>query len=217
MTCEHVNDILFAYLDGQCPPVVHEAIQAHLVECAACQQLVESTRRLEAGLQEVYGQEVAPPDLWRRIMASIAAQESSTSWVARVCQRLWTTPAYRVAAASVVLVLLCLSVWWGMSNRTMVPVVVAPVHDFIAYQRRGGGRLQDLHAALARLGREPRAHEAVMATLPRFTAAGYQLVGSRLCTFLDRELTALMYRKGERFLSLYIMPGSGLALPEGNW
>jgi anti-sigma factor RsiW len=104
-----------------------------------------------------------------------------------------------------------------MSNRTMVPVVVAPVHDFIAYQRRGGGRLQDFEAALVRLGREPRAHEAVMATLPRLTAAGYQLVGSRLCTFLDRELTALMYRKGERFLSLYIMPGSGLALPEGNW
>jgi len=46
-------------------------------------------------------------------------------------------------------------------------------------------------------------------------AAEADLIGGRLCGFLQRRIAAYLYRADDQLVALYVMPADGLALPAG--
>jgi anti-sigma factor RsiW len=105
--------------------------------------------------------------------------------------------------------------WWNTYENEHTPLIVEPVNDLITYQ------LSQRPLDIASTNPTVITHwfqgkvDFALPPLPP-VLAGYQLVGGRLCFFLDRRLSALMYQQGDRLLSLYIMPSDGLTLPMGT-
>ena len=66
MDCRHVNEQLGPYLDGELPPDVREALEAHLSTCDTCRAELESLRQLASSLAKPTA-EAAPKALWDTI------------------------------------------------------------------------------------------------------------------------------------------------------
>jgi predicted anti-sigma-YlaC factor YlaD len=85
MSCEHVKDLLSAYLDNMLAVQEQEMVAQHLQTCIACSALQEDFRRFDALLAQA--PRVSPgPMLRRRIFSSSEYLEltrrtsNSTSW-----------------------------------------------------------------------------------------------------------------------------------------
>jgi predicted anti-sigma-YlaC factor YlaD len=69
MSCEHVKDLLSAYLDNMLAAEEREMVTEHIQTCASCYALQEDFRRFDALLSQV--PRVSPtPMLRRRIFSS---------------------------------------------------------------------------------------------------------------------------------------------------
>lgn len=69
MSCEHVKDLLSAYLDNMLAAEEREMVTKHIQTCAGCYALQEDFRRFDALLSQV--PRVSPtPMLHRRIFSS---------------------------------------------------------------------------------------------------------------------------------------------------
>ena len=101
MTCERMETMLIAYLDGKTPAEAAREVEAHLAACAACRTRAEEFRRLWGVLETVPLVEPSPA-FDARLRERIAA-EPQRAWFG------WLIPAPRFAFA--VALLLVLSVW----------------------------------------------------------------------------------------------------------
>lgn len=62
MRCDHLDNRLDDYVDGELPAAEREAVDTHVADCATCRRLVARERALRAALQD-YGDTVQPlPD-----------------------------------------------------------------------------------------------------------------------------------------------------------
>lgn len=102
MRCDEVQLELEAYLQGQAPPAVSAAIEAHLATCRDCAEeaviVRDLGRRLSSGLKSWVDHGVCPSELMERIEQRIAPARRRPWW------RAW--PAY----AGVAVVILALVV-----------------------------------------------------------------------------------------------------------
>jgi len=84
MSCEHVKELLSAYLDNMLAAEEQEMITEHIQTCASCYAIQEDFRRFDALLSQV--PRVGPkPILRRRIFSSLEYLEltgtsGSTKW-----------------------------------------------------------------------------------------------------------------------------------------
>jgi hypothetical protein len=104
LDCDGFAAELADYLEGDAPPAVCDALEAHAAECAACRQLLEdlSTIRHDASTLPV----LAPSrDLWdgiaERIDARVIPLESPVRTI-QPMRRSWARPAIAAAALIVV-------------------------------------------------------------------------------------------------------------------
>jgi predicted anti-sigma-YlaC factor YlaD len=85
MSCEHVKNLLSAYLDNMLATEEREMVTEHIQTCASCYALQEDFRRFDALLSQV--PRVGPtPMLRRRIFSSseyleLTGTSGSTKWV----------------------------------------------------------------------------------------------------------------------------------------
>ncbi len=84
MKCSHVQAMLVSYLNNETTPSERSLIQAHLSDCAACQEeltlLSKTQGRLSAALQRRAAHAIPRADAWERLEARLAeaAQPSPT-------------------------------------------------------------------------------------------------------------------------------------------
>lgn len=215
MTCNDILHQLDAYVDGETSPEWTRLIEDHLPGCPVCQTRVDELRALSRIVRSGLSSERAPSDLWSRIDAELPPTVGPTS--ARREAGWWRRTARPLALAASVALLLgigsAVSFWQWRADYS---VIAAPVQDFTTY--RLSGRALDVES------RDPIEvegwFEARLAfELPRVKAriAGFDLVGGRLCWFLDRRISALAYERGDDVISVYVMADHDLALPEATF
>ncbi len=74
MTCQTVQTLLLAYVDGETSPSEQHLIDTHLAGCYQCQQALAKTERLQQQLRQMLTQsaQVTPsPQAWRALQAKI--------------------------------------------------------------------------------------------------------------------------------------------------
>lgn len=122
MTCEHVDQVLSAYLEGDLGTARRGAVDAHLRECLRCAALVrdiEGIRTGAAGLAEL----TPSRDLWDGIAARIETPVIEMPRVTHVpARRTW-----HLAAAAVVLMAVSSGVTYSVMSRQrdVAPAVAA--------------------------------------------------------------------------------------------
>lgn len=208
--------MLYALADGACDPGKERALREHLADCAACAEEAETIQRLEARIRREFPKEAAPEGLWGRVMEKVA----ETGQRARPASRRgfsfrWPVPAAAAAFAAVLLAVVGIVTLPIQRDLAPEALIVEPVNDFITY--RLSERPLDVESSdpgsVARWFADKIDYDLPL-KIP--DPAGYRLVGSRLCYFLNRRLSALMYRGDKGVLSLYVMSGARLELPEGQ-
>ncbi|WP_282610007.1 anti-sigma factor [Pelagibius sp. Alg239-R121] len=233
--CELMRQALSAYVDGELP--AHEAriVEGHLTYCSGCSKAVEETIAIERRLQQTCRDEQAPDGLWGDVMLSISddrpdsMSENTLTEVSGQPHRDDTPDqnstrvsrfGRRRAGAIAAGFLLALGVgfsspyWSRLGGKN--PLVVEPVNDFITFKM--SERSLDMAASdPAKLKEWFNGKVDFRLPLDRSETDGFRLVGSRLCYFLNRRLSALMYERSGDRVSLYVMTGEGLEIPEGTW
>jgi anti-sigma factor (TIGR02949 family) len=215
MTCNDIYHQLDAFVDGETSPEQTRLIEKHLTSCSTCLARVDELRALSRTLKSGLSSDRAPSDLWTRIEKRLppAAENADpiqpAGW--------WRDRARPLALAASVALLLGIGgsvAWWqGQANYA---VIAAPVQDFTTY--RLSGRALDVESS------DPSVIEAwfgerLTFELPSLKArvAGFDLVGGRLCGFLDRRISALAYERGDQRIAVYVMADHDLALPEASF
>lgn len=90
MTCEEIQNLLSAYLDGELPPGERSVADTHFAECPVCRTQLEETRSMLRGLSMV-ARPVAPSDLAASISTTLMVERNQRRAQPRVSLRenLW--------------------------------------------------------------------------------------------------------------------------------
>jgi anti-sigma factor (TIGR02949 family) len=71
-SCYGLREHLEEYLDGELPPAMAAAVEAHLASCPKCQALVAREQALLRGIRQSLQSTVIPSWLEARVSAAIA-------------------------------------------------------------------------------------------------------------------------------------------------
>ncbi len=215
MMCHKTQNQLDAFIDGTLDVTHGEAIKRHLVVCDRCRIQLQRQQSLEDRLRAAFQDERMPEVLWMRIQANLEHMELTKTMVPAPRHWgdwLWPSVVAAIVVLALGVVLLKSSVTPVSAQAQLLTVPVQNMHTFVASQRP-----LDVSSAKSQYVRQ-WFQEKVDFALPRLPvqAKGAQLVGGRLCHFLDRRVVAYVYDANGHTLSLYIMSRQGLALPRGK-
>jgi anti-sigma factor (TIGR02949 family) len=201
MDCRQIESMLPPFLDGEGDAATDEKVRAHLAACPACAEQAAKSRAARDLLRACADslREPAPPGLRTRILAHADAEARAfrpLGWPGRV--------SALGAAAAIVLAVIGLFELVPMRPAVLYAAQVAFDHWRCLYVEAGTirGESPALEREIAaQFGREVRVP-------PSDPERGLMLIGARRCPLKVGPHTHLLYRAGDRHVSLYITPGA---------
>ena len=195
MDCREVEGLLDAYHDRELEPAVSTSVRDHVEACAACRQRLanlESTGRMVR--RAPYYQ--APAGLRAQVIHGRARSAATPHWLA------W-------AAAAVVVASLTGSIVFVRSATRAPDPVDAVAQEVVSSHVRAlmGAHLFDVQSTdqhtvkpwfLGKLDFSPPVTDLAQ--------AGYPLTGGRLDYLAGRPVAALVYRRGQHTINVFVWP-----------
>lgn len=202
MTCDDVQPLLPAYVDGEISGADRRPLDAHLDHCAVCRHEADIQRLLRETLAD-HGREaapMAPPWLRTRIAAQLAAEQTTTSVG-------WRTRLSAFAAAAMVVLAVgavSLPVVTGRSTVVLAAQLALDHIKCFAIDGHEHGDTLTVAEAEAELLTD---YGWSLRVPPTAGAADARLVAVRRCLYGDGRAAHLLYRVGAEPVSLFILPG----------
>jgi anti-sigma factor (TIGR02949 family) len=206
--CGETQEYLQEFMDASLAPDKEGRIRDHLESCPACRAELKIQREVRRRVAAEVPRREAPTDLTRRM------QEILTPGPEAVRQIL-PRPVLRWGLAVVTLVLLSLislALLERAGEERLPPLVIEAVNEHRSFAMR------------ASPGQIPTADQAQVATWlegkvgfrvdpPSGESGGLRFMGGDVTFFLERKVACLLYSKGERLVSLLILPDRGADVP----
>lgn len=184
MSCD--PETITGYVDGALDSSVHAAVEQHLASCPACQDQVT----FETGLRER--------------LKGLPGAEPRPGFEAEVRRRLRQPRGSRrgvwLAAAAVVAALIL----WGRGTATFVAWELARDHAHCFAFKPLPAEVWSNDPAYVQTWFEKAGTS--MPLIPN-GQGGFELVGGRDCSLMDRSVAHLYYVSGDRHVSLFAVPG----------
>ncbi len=198
--CRRIESLLPPYVDGEATADAIRQVELHLSTCPACQVQVASERTARRILRAKAVQLTtpAPPGLRTRIVAGLQpASQPTLGWRGRLS-------AFGAAAAVLVMVVTALEFAPLQSNVLFAAqLAIDHVRCFVVQQL---GTMQAANAA--DLERQYRHDYGWDVRVPASSAeVGITLMAARRCPFWLGDHAHLLYRSGDRDVSLYVTQG----------
>ncbi len=218
MSCETVKDSLDALRDGTLGEQEARELRHHLAGCRSCRTEWEVTERLREVIRDRASAPDAPAAFREAMTRLLKPEPAPVSLMARLQQAIRLRPlaAMAVAVAVAILVVLPLNLRLLSSRGAMdviTPLVEESVNEHIRLTLREAlpdipsRELQPLHDRHQR-----RLEFSGPLSFP--DDAEFQLVGGQVSYLLRRNVLAVTYRKADRPITLLVLPGSGIRMPE---
>jgi mycothiol system anti-sigma-R factor len=213
VSCETLSDKLTGYLDGELDQRSVGEVETHLRQCVACATRLERERRLRSAVQAQVKPLRAPDGLRERVRGALRA-EVRAEVKERPRRSAWI-PAWAATAAALVL---GLGGGWQLATwRTARTKPSDLVTEVVASHVRSlqGEHLTDIGSSehhtvkpwfTGKLDFSP--------PVPDFSAQGFPLAGGRLDYLGERQVAALVYRRRQHVINLFVWPsGESSAAP----
>ncbi|MCB8874343.1 anti-sigma factor family protein [Acidisoma silvae] len=205
-SCEGMDLLIQAELDGELGAAEAAALTVHLAGCETCQALRQSLGSLSARLRADAPRYAAPPHLRRAVLADVASQPS---WRGRVATRWSKRDAGWFGAGAALAAGLSLLAWLPLHSPDQ-----SNTDAFVSAHIRAlqPGHLFDV-ASTDRHTVKPWFDGRLDFAPPvrDLAAQGYPLTGGRLDYIAGRAVAALVYRRDKHLIDLFVWPGSGAA------
>jgi anti-sigma factor RsiW len=209
VNCELTQRYVPGYLDGELDLVRAIEMEAHLKECPACAQELESLKALRAALQRNSLAYSAPAGLREKIRLSLPA---SPAMDARERKFKWPSlHVWEFAGAFALLVLISIS-GWQLTSRLRLPSsdqrIAAEVFASHVRSLEGNHLLDvistDQHTVKpwfdGKLDFSPPVED--------LASDGFPLIGGRLDYLEGRQVAALIYQRRKHFINVFVWPNA---------
>jgi len=202
MTCAEATRLIGPWLDDELDVRSVVEIEAHVARCAACGREQSELLALRETARERLPRPGLPPGLEERLLGAV---RSATAARPRPSRRWLREAALMLAAACVAVVV-----------TSSIPRAAAPADELVDAHLRSlqPGHLTDV-ASSDQHTVKPWFQGKVDFAVPArdFSAEGFDLVGGRLDLVGGRQVAALVYRRRQHLLNLFVWAGAGVDSP----
>ncbi len=213
MECSEARDQLTDLNRGYLGAETAEAVRAHVQQCAACRSALQTEVEIRARIQTGAPRYTAPPALRRRIEAALepSASGGRSRWRDWLRGHPWTVGG--LAGAMAVLLLVWAGSFW-VTRDPATRLATRAVAEHTEYVKEMMNRPA---ADPGRLFRELQSQigfpfEPVFRGDPQV-----QLVAAMVSELAGKRAATFVYRDGTgRYTTLFLMPGAGVVVPEGD-
>ena len=203
MICHETRDLIHAYLDGELDLLRSLEIERHLPACQACALMFQNHQALRSAITTGSLYHQAPDDLRRRVRSAgrQVDQAESKSWLLS-----WRRLSVGASLAAVVVLVMALIPTWTRSpadDLMTKEVISAHVRSLMA------DHLVDV-ASSDRHTVKPWFNGRLDFSPPvtDLTERGFPLSGGRLDYLNNRPVAALVYRRQQHIINLFIWPSA---------
>jgi anti-sigma factor RsiW len=201
VSCETLTDRLTGYLDRELDQRDAAEVEAHLRHCVACSARLERERRLRGAIQAHLQPLAAPERVRSNVHAAVRAQ------VERAQRRQAWLPAWAATAAALVLGLA--GGWqlarWQSSRGDLSDLTTEVVAGHVRSLQ--GAHLTDIGSGEHHTVKPWFAGKLDFSPpVPDLSAQGFVLAGARLDYLGERQVAALVYRRRQHVINLFVWP-----------
>ena len=200
MTCQELQTMRDAYLDGELDLARSLEIEKHLRECASCARSHEELRSLQMAMKSVTLRFATPPGLERRVRSAVRG-ESEAGW--SLFRWRWLIPSVSLAVLAIIVSGLFLS-RTSTDDLVASEIVAGHVRSLMAPSHLIDVLSEDPHTVKpwfdGKLDFSPPVKD--------LTQQGFPLYGGRLDYIANRPVAALVYQRRKHFVNVFIWPAS---------
>jgi anti-sigma factor (TIGR02949 family) len=212
MDCTEAREHLADLNRGQLGADLTEAVRGHVAQCASCRAALEADTEIRRLIRAQAPRHTAPPTLRARIEALVArpTRGERAAWWRWLRLHPWPVGALALA----VCVLVVWAGWVWLSGDPVSRMTAQAVAEHVEYVKEARTRpAADPGAVLEALRSQiDFPFEPVFQGDPQVQlVAGVvgELSGRRAATFIYRDAAG-------RYTTLFLMPGAGIVVPEGD-
>lgn len=216
LSCETVKDSLDTMRDGTLGLPEAGEVRAHLAICRSCAREWKVTEALRAVIRDRAAAPVAPPAFHAAMARLLEDHATPMGWFARLQEacRLRPVAAMALTAAMVLLVLVPLNLHMLATRDTVLLLIEESVNEHIRrslHETPPEIPTRELQPLPVRL--QQRLELLQPLSFP--DDQEYRLVGGQMSYLLHRKvLTVTYYRQPDRPITLLVLPGAGIRLPD---
>ena len=211
MSCQETQDLIHGYLDGELDLARSLEIERHLRDCQACSQAYQNYQALRSVITAGSLYFKSPVNLQKRIQSSVRkANKAETK------PRMWSWRWLSAGAALAVLAILT----WGF-----LPLLTRPSANDLLTQEIISSHVRSLMADKNHLTDVSSSDQHTVKPwfngrldfsppVKDLTDRGFPLVGGRLDYLNNRPVAALVYRRQQHYINLFIWPST--SDPDGD-
>lgn len=202
MNCQDAQLVMHGYLDGELDPSVSLQFEQHLGACPACSKALTEQQAIQAEMKADSLYFKAPPILRDRVRASLKKQ--SGAGPVRFPWR-WVAAAACVA--------LCIGFGFLLAQFAFTPSVPERLTQEVASAHIRSMQAKHMVDVLSSDRHEvkPWFNDKLdfSPPAPDLEKEGFPMVGGRLDYLNGRPVAALVYRRRQHFINIFVWPTSG--------
>lgn len=203
MTCTDIQAALPGYLDGELDPLRNREIEQHLQHCMACSQTYRADQTLQTAIRSGAQYYPAPADLRKRIRSSIRQERKDVPVFPAMPWR-WVS----LAASVAVVIILAWNVVprpYGLdAEQLMAQEVVSNHVRSLMASHLVDVSSSDRHVVKPWFSGKLDFSPSVV----DLTDQGFPLIGGRLDYLDNRPVAAVVYKRREHVINLFIRPAA---------
>ena len=213
MDCAQTRTYIESYADRELDPVTSIAVEKHLANCAACARALTRLTALSSLIRDAAPYHAVPPRLSERVRKRVGTKTPESARDKPPLWWRWLQPALLVASTAIVTWIVATQMNTGVQRDVLAEAVITSHARSIVTSHLTDVASSDRHTVKpwlsAKLDYSPPVTD--------LAAVGFPLVGGRLDYFNNRPVAALVYKRREHVINLFVWPeNDGRALAPGE-